>query len=165
MRNTFLDKVYRDYHKELYLYLLSLCKNHHSAEELVSETFVRALVSIKEPNGKIKYYLFRIGRNLWIDEYRKKNKKDEQTLYENNLKIDENALSTLIKNEKNKKLYKAILSLKDSYKEVIILFYFCGFTQSDISRSLNISIGSVRTLLYRSRKKLKEILEGEDYEF
>ncbi|GAA0182710.1 hypothetical protein SH2C18_50400 [Clostridium sediminicola] len=56
MDKKYLEKIYRLYHRELYLYLLSLCKDHHLAEDLVSETFFKALASIENCPGNIKFY-------------------------------------------------------------------------------------------------------------
>ncbi|WDV46336.1 hypothetical protein PV797_01250 [Clostridiaceae bacterium M8S5] len=44
MINKELKKIYKDYSKELYLYVFSLCKNHYIAEEIVNKVFYRAFI-------------------------------------------------------------------------------------------------------------------------
>ena len=48
MENELLRQLYRKYQRELYLYLYSLCKNHELAEDLLQETFVKALLALPD---------------------------------------------------------------------------------------------------------------------
>lgn len=73
MKSDELEILYKKYSAELYIYALSLCKDHHLAQDLVSETFYKALLSIESTEGYIKYWLFRVCKNLYLD-YMKKNK-------------------------------------------------------------------------------------------
>lgn len=165
MDKKYLEKIYRLYHKEIYIYLLSLCKDHYLAEDLVNDTFFKALVSIDNYSGNMKYYLFRVGKNLWIDWVRKNTKLNIKNLDDINLNASDDILSEVITNERNQDIYKSILRLSQSYKEVIVLYYYCDFSLKEIAKTMGISNGAARTLLYRSRKRLKEILEEENYEF
>lgn len=165
MDKKYLEKIYKLYYKELYLYLLSFCKDHYLAEDLVSETFFKAFASIENSQQNIKFYLFRVGKNIWIDWLRKNNKCSLDDINNMNLKAPENVLSEILTSERNKSIYRGILSLSKSYKEVLILYYFCDFSIKDIAKSMGITSGAARTLLYRSRRKLKDILKEENYEF
>lgn len=72
MTKNSLEKLYRQYANEVYLYAFSLCKNHHDAQELVSDTFFKALISLKQEEEKFKYWLFRVCKNSWLDGIKKK---------------------------------------------------------------------------------------------
>lgn len=48
--NDQMEKLYIKYHKELYLYAFSLCKNHHLAQDLTSDTFFKAYLSLDDVN-------------------------------------------------------------------------------------------------------------------
>ena len=48
MENELLRQLYRKYRRELYLYLYSLCKNHELAEDLLQETFLKALLALPD---------------------------------------------------------------------------------------------------------------------
>ena len=48
MENELLRQLYRKYQRELYLYLYSLCKNHELAEDLLQETFLKALLALPD---------------------------------------------------------------------------------------------------------------------
>jgi len=138
-----------------------LCKNHHQAEEIVSDAFYKAFASIELSDNHIKYWLFRVSKNIWIDKLRK-NKKlsskttDEVETIESKL-ID--PLEKIINDERKQNIYKHVCQLSGTYKEAITLYYFCGFSLKEIAASLSISAGATRTLLYRARNKLKIILK------
>lgn len=61
-----LENLYIKYHRELYLYAFSLCKNYHLAEDLTSDTFFKAMISLDEESSYIKYWLFRARKKLKI---------------------------------------------------------------------------------------------------
>lgn len=161
LENNELEHIYFKYYNELYIYVFSLCKNHYLAEEIVSDAFYKAFASIEVSNNHIKYWLFRVSKNIWIDKLRK-NKKisfrntDEVETIESN-EID--TLEKIINDERKQNIYKHVCQLSGTYKEAITLYYFCGFSLKEISISLNISAGATRTLLYRARNKLKKILK------
>lgn len=161
MKTTEIEQAYEQYYKELYLYTLSFCKNHNIAEELVSDTFLKAFVSLEESKTNIKYWLFRVSKNLWIDYLRKNKHLSEQELDENTLIAKDDVLNKIILNERKKEIYQAILNLSNSYKEVIILYYYCDFSLNNIAKSLEISNGAARTLLYRARKKLEQLMKED----
>ncbi|WP_461205357.1 RNA polymerase sigma factor [Clostridium sp. DL1XJH146] len=164
MDKKYLEKIYKLYHKELYIYLLSFCKDHYLAEDLVSDTFFKAFASIENSQENIKFYLFRVGKNTWIDWLRKNKKFSIEDIDNMKLNGPEDVLLEILRNERNENIYKGILSMSKSYKEIVILYYFCDFSLKDIAKSMEITSGAARTLLYRSRKKLKDILKEENYE-
>ena len=55
-------------------------------------------------------------------------------------------------------MYECVCSLKDSYKTVIILFFYDNYNIKEISNILKISESNVTTRLDRAKKKLKEII-------
>lgn len=74
MDKVILSELYQKYHKELYLYLYSLCKNHSETEDLLQETFLKALLSLPEEHTNVRAWLYVVGRNLFLN-HRKKNQK------------------------------------------------------------------------------------------
>ena len=71
MEQKLLTLVYEKYHRELYLYIYSLSRNHHIAEDLTQETFLKALLSLPEEHGNIRAWLYMVARNLFFN-YREK---------------------------------------------------------------------------------------------
>ena len=68
----------------------------------------------------------------------------------------------MIRKEQNQRLYQAIQMLKNMEKEVIVLYYFTGISQEEIGRILNLSYANTRVILYRAKKNLKRLLDGEE---
>ena len=66
MEQKLLTLVYEKYHRELYLYIYSLSRNHHIAEDLTQETFLKALLSLPEEHGNIRAWLYMVARNLFL---------------------------------------------------------------------------------------------------
>lgn len=161
VKNDEFEVLYKKYYTELYIYALSLCKNHHLAQDLVSDTFFKALLSIEDTQKYIKYWLFRVCKNLYLD-YLKKNKY-LQDMDENadKLFVQDNTLEKIVLNEQRRKVYYEILKLQPTYKEAITLYYYCDFSLQEIADIVGISQGAARTLLFRARRKLKEVLEEE----
>jgi RNA polymerase sigma-70 factor (ECF subfamily) len=156
-----MEKLYIKYHRELYLYAFSLCKNHHLAQDLTSDTFFKAYLSIDDVSY-FKYWLFRVCKNLYLDYLKRNSKYSSVNISEATLYSDETPLDKMIESEENKRLYHLVINLNESYKEMLILYYFCGFSLKEISRARNITEGAAKTMLFRARKKLKKELEGEN---
>ncbi len=67
-----LDDAFEAYVDDLYRYLFSLSKNHHTAEDLVQETFYRAYLQLLEDDiSQIKPWLFKVAYHAFIDFTRK----------------------------------------------------------------------------------------------
>lgn len=156
-----MEKLYIKYHRELYLYAFSLCKNHHLAQDLTSDTFFKTYLSIDDVSY-IKYWLFRVCKNLYLD-YLKKNKEySSDSILERTLTNNETPLDRIIDTEEKKRLYQLVTNLKESYKEILILYYFCGFSVNEISKSKNITKSAAKTMLFRARKMLRKEMERDN---
>ena len=161
VKNDEFEVLYNKYSAELYIYALSLCKDHHLSQDLASETFFKALLSIEDSQDYIKYWLFRVCKNLYLDYLRKNKCLQDIEINANKLLVEDNTLDKIILSEQRRRIYYEILKLQTSYKEVITLYYYCNFTLQEISSIVGISQGAARTLLFRARKKLKTVLEEE----
>lgn len=153
-----MEKLYIKYHKELYLYAFSLCKNYHLAQDLTSDTFFKAYLSLDNKNH-IKYWLFRVCKNLYLDFLKSNREYSSDNIIENTLTDNETPLDKIIQSEESRYLYNAIINMNESYKEILFLYYFGGFSLKEISRSSNTTEGAAKTMLFRARKKLKKEME------
>ena len=140
------------------LYAYSLCKDHHSAQDLTSDTFFKAYLSIDEVSY-IKYWLFRVCRNLYLDSIRKQREYSREDISDKVQSPEVDILDQIIETEEKRQIYDLVIRLSDSYREILILYYYCGFSVKDISSNHSISVSSVKTTLYRARKKLRRELE------
>lgn len=162
MKNDQLEQLYIKYFNELYLYAFSLCKNHHLAQDLTSDAFFKAYLSLDDDVEYFKYWIFRVCKNLYFDYLKKEKRFASKYSTEDSQFSNDTPLDKLIKTEEKKQLYNLVINLKDSYSEILILFYYCGFSIKDISRSRNMTESATKTLLFRARNKLRYEMEGED---
>ena len=76
--------------------------------------------------------------------------------------MEETPLDRIIESEEKKILYRHVMNLRPSYREIIILYYYCDLTLKEISFQTGLSEGAVKTLLFRARKKLKVEMEDQN---
>lgn len=165
MRNEDLENLYKLYYNELYVYAFSICKDHYLSEEVISDTFYKAFLSLKDVQGNIKFWLLCVCRNLIIDSFRKNNKFSSNSIYEIDIKDVDNTINKILNTEKNKQLYSLIIELQESYKEAIVMHYFMNMKIDEIASVMGTSNGAVRNLLYRGRRKIDLLIKGGNYEF
>ena len=167
MDKRILQQLYADYGKEILLYLYSLCKDRDVAEDLMQETFEKALLSLSENHTNMRAWLYLVARNLCYNAM-KKEKRQVLPGEAEIQKIRENTradiLEELIKREQHRALYQALMQLSSPKREVLQLQYFGRLSLKEIAKVLQISPENARVLSCRARKELKAKLEEEGYE-
>ncbi len=168
MKPDAMEEAYRKYHKELYLYALSLCRDETLAEDLVSETFYKAFIGSNQAKGHFKYWLFRVLKNHFIDLTRKKHASltlDTYSKFIPNQSLAEPS-KHYIEKDRNQRLYRHLMTLEpEVYREVLYLYYYANMSIRAISQTIGRSETHTKTTLYRARKKLGKILKEDHYEF
>lgn len=158
----------RRYQKPAYAFAFSYLRNSDDSVAVSQEAFVRAWRAIDTfLDGKsFKPWLFSIVRNLALNLIEKKKSHREisidRAMEESGFDIpDETAdqLAEMEQQELKREVWKAIISLKDEFREIIILKHFNDLSYREISESLGIPAGTVMSRLYYARAELKEKLE------
>lgn len=159
--NSNFDDIYKKYYSSLNKYLISLTKNEDLAEELTQETFFKALKNINKYDEKYKMltWLCEIGKNTYYSLY-KKNKKLE-AIDDSVLDDESEIIDKIIDSETNKELLRLVHSLDDPYKEVFTLRTFGELSFKEISDIFTKTESWARIVYYRSKLKIKEMLEDE----
>ena len=113
MDNELFMKLYGAYQKELYLYLYSLCMNRHQAEDLLHETFLKALLALPDGHTNMRAWLYMVARNLFYNQQKKRSKeilsKEQNVVPENCEKGD--LLENILAEESRRMLYRALQNL------------------------------------------------------
>ena len=169
MEKDVLAIVYRTYNREIYLYLYGLSHNRQLSEDLMQETFVKALITVGTADMGIRAWLYKVARNLYFNTYRKDKRliiglENAENKVALNEETEENPLNKLLINERDNVLYKALNKLEGKKKEVLLLQYFSGLSGKDIAKLLGITTENVRILAFRGKKELKLYLEEAGYE-
>lgn len=153
-----LDTLYKKYSNQIYLYIYSLCKDNLLAQDLMQDTFFKALISMESSDEDILHWLYKVARNLYIDHWRKRKRYIVQGIENIDIYNEDDVIDKLLVEEQKMILYKAILKLSIKEKEVVELYYFSELNQQDISNQLGMSPGNIRVTLHRSKLKLKKII-------
>ena len=124
----------------------------------MQDTFFKALISMESSDEDILHWLYKVARNLYIDQWRKRKRYIVQGIENIDIYNDDDVIDKLLVEEQKMILYKAILKLSIKEKEVVELYYFSELNQQDISNQLGMSPGNIRVTLHRSKLKLKKII-------
>jgi RNA polymerase sigma-70 factor, ECF subfamily len=162
------DAVGLVYADSLYSYSMVLTRNRAEAEDLVQETFYRAIeaaASFKAGTNR-KGWLFTILRNAWLNKLREGRSSMEVSLVDVDIAdvaIDESmsAEGRLERLEQQNRVRKAIQQLPVAFREMILLREFEELSYKEIANLLGCAQGTVMSRLARSRAALRTILASE----
>lgn len=157
-----------------------LTYNDDDANDLVQETYMKAHRFIDKyvEGTNAKAWLFKILKNAYINEYRKKSKKPTRVDFEDIVSFHDSddakipgyldLREEIFENMMGDEVTNAINSLPIDFRTVVLLCDVEGFTYEEISKIIDVPIGTVRSRLFRARNMLKETLkdyaEGLGYE-
>lgn len=155
----------------MYNFAYRLTFEEDDAKDLVQETYLKAFRFIDsfERGTNAKAWLFRILKNSFINDFRKKSKQpskvdyNEVESYYNSDNVDE-AITTDLRVETvqhmiGDEITNALNALDVDFRTVIILCDLEGFTYEEMAKILDIPIGTVRSRLHRARNLLKDKLK------
>jgi len=157
----------------LYNFALRTTGNEDDARDLLQETYLKAyrFWDKYEKGTNIRAWLFRIMKNSYINRYRKETKEPDKVDYDeienfyNSIRAestDPNDLQQkLFGNLLGDEVTKALESLPDDFRTVVILSDIEGLTYEEIAEFVECPIGTVRSRLHRGRK----LLQAKLYEY
>jgi RNA polymerase sigma-70 factor (ECF subfamily) len=161
-----LHNRYRD---SIYFMLLKMVTNPSDAEDLTIEAFGKAFRNLESytPNFAFSTWLFKVATNNCIDFIRKKQASpsiidqgpDELDDYTINIQSDmPDPEEALINHQKIKQLREVVDQLKPRYRNLIELRYYKEYSYEEISKELNLPIGTIKAQLFRAKTLLYNIL-------
>ena len=165
---AFADLLHR-YRDSIYFMLLKMVNNASDAEDLTIEAFGKAFRSLETftPNFAFSTWLFKIATNNCIDFIRKKQASpsiidqgtNEMDSYTVNIQSDNlDPEEDLINRQKFAQLREVVNQLKPRYKNLIELRYYKEYSYEEISKELNLPIGTIKAQLFRAKSLLYNIL-------
>lgn len=155
----------------MYNFAYKLTFDEDDAKDLVQDTFLKAyrFISSFQRGTNAKAWLYRILKNSFINDFRKKSKEPAKVDYQdvenfyNSDDVDENTTVDLrvdtVKDMMGDEVTNALNALAVDFRTVIILCDLEGFTYEEMAKILDIPIGTVRSRLHRARNLLKEKLK------
>ncbi len=154
----------------LYGYAITLTRDQTEAEDLVQETYLRAVRAFGQlvPDSNLKSWLFVIMRNAWLNQLRHArngprfidldNEQEELAQCPDHLARDPYVV--YLRKLEHQEIKDAIESLPTLYREIVVLRDIEGFTYQEIASLLDCPAGTVMSRLGRAREKLRRLLGG-----
>ena len=154
----------------LYGYAVTLTRDQTEAEDLVQETYLRAVRAFGQlvPNSNLKSWLFVIMRNAWLNQVRHTrsgprfieldNEQEDLARWPDQLARDPHVV--YLRKLERQEIREAIESLPSLYREIVVLRDIEGFSYQEIATLLDCPAGTVMSRLGRAREKLRRLLGG-----
>jgi len=145
----------------LYSFARSLTRSRVAAEDLVQETYVRALRAVNRPTDSagVRPWLFTILHNVWKNERRRRPPDSFYAPPDRLERIPTEAATpeeALDHDSVTVKVWRSIEALPDSYREVVLLRFSQGLTYREIAEILDCPAGTVMSRLARARALIIE---------
>ncbi|TBX22313.1 RNA polymerase sigma factor RpoE [Jiulongibacter sediminis] len=157
----------------MYNFAYRLTNDEDDANDLVQDTYLKAFRFINsfQKGTNAKAWLFRILKNSFINDYRKKSKEpakvdyqEVETIYNSADEPQYNGTvdlrTEMVQDLIGDEVTRALNGLPVDFRTVIILCDIEGFTYEEMAKILDIPIGTVRSRLHRARNLLKEKLRS-----
>ena len=148
------QEVYEIYFRDVYKYVLALCRDEHMAEEVTQETFFKALKSIGSFRGQCKLYVWlcQIAKHTYFS-MTAKNRNAPEVFPEE----AEDALEkALMAKESAFEIHKLLHDLEEPYKEVFSLRVFGELSFKQIGQLFGKTESWARVTYHRARLKIRE---------
>ena len=154
--------MYRQYSAVLYGVVLKVIGDEHTAQDVLQETFVKIWNNIGQydaAKGRIYTWMMNIARNAAIDKLRSRGE-----IMKGKIQTGDDVVNNVAQRGMRTEqvtdgigLRKVVAGLRPEYEVIVDLAYFKGFTLDEISRTLNIPLGTVKTRMRAAMQQLREV--------
>ena len=163
------------FERPLYAFLVRMVKDRHAAEDLFQETFVKIMKGISgfQDGRPLKPWVFTIALNLARNLFRKRDRRGsmysldaaggagdggDQSLAAALAAAGETPLTAAERQEASQRVREAVDQLPGVGREALVLFYFQGLRQEEISQVLDVPVGTVKSRIHNAMARLLQSL-------
>lgn len=156
--------LYRQYGAVLYGIINKVVYDEQTAQDVLQDVFVKIWNNIEQYNpqkGRLYTWMINIARNASIDKLRSKGE-----IMKGKIRTGDDVVNNLHEGMKTEQatdtigLRKMVAGLKPEYEAIITLAYFKGFTLDEISKALEMPLGTVKTRMRAAIHQLREIFNN-----
>ncbi len=161
------NNLYEHYLPKIYRYILNRVGNKTVAEDITSQTFLKALRKLNtfDYNKSFGGWLYTIAHNNIIDFYRKNRKYVVSTeALEVFLESDEKTETRAEKAEITKNVLNVLKNLPESYQQILSLRFFEEKTNTEIAEVLGCSVNNVNVKIHRAIKSFENYVKKNNSE-
>ncbi|MFZ0015016.1 MAG: sigma-70 family RNA polymerase sigma factor [Acidimicrobiia bacterium] len=157
------EEVARVYGRKIYNFAYRLTGNPDDAHDLVQEVLLRVRRGLANYQpGSFEGWLWRITRNAFLDDVRRKKRRPTVPLPDEVDRWDaassESADVEYARVSLGDDIQKALLELPMDFREAVVLCDVVGLSYEEIAVAVAVPIGTVRSRIHRGRKMLRELL-------
>lgn len=173
------ELIVRRYQDRMVNYITRVINDHHRAEDLAQEAFLRVLGSIQRyrPKGQFKNWLYLIATNLCRNELRNRNRQstdlfsqlglessdspgDQQSPILEDLLSDSRYLPDQLYEQKEREqaIRQQVDLLPENQRLSLVLVTYQELSYQEVSQIIGCSVSAVKSLIHRARQKLKQKL-------
>lgn len=157
------EEVARDHGRRIYNFAYRLTGNPDDASDLMQEVLLRVRRGLSGYTpGSFEGWLWRITRNAFLDDVRRKKRRPTVALPEG----DRTAFGStpepsevLAESRLPEHLQQALLALPFEFREAVVMCDVVGLTYDEIAQATSVPVGTVRSRIHRGRKMLRGMLE------
>ena len=167
------EAVVREYEKSVFNIALRMCGDREDALDISQESFLKAYHALSNFRGESKFsvWLYRIVSNTCLDFLRERKRRAEVPLVregdegeEESVEIPDDSLSPEALYERKltrEAVQRGLMSLPEDQRAILLLREIRGLSYEEIGRALSLESGTVKSRIFRARRKLCEFLSGD----
>ena len=160
------EKLVIEYEKSVYNIALRMTGNSEDASDMTQEAFIKAYNSLQSFRGDSKFsvWLYRIATNVCLDFLRSKSRKPTVSLSVEDNEGEEVQLDVADESQSPELLLdrqmtresvrRGLDTLSPEYRQILLLREIQGLSYDEISQALGLEVGTVKSRIFRARKKL-----------
>ena len=153
--------LFEEYYDKVVRYIYIRISDQPEAEDLAGEVFLKALKSMGSYRGsaeQLRFWIFKIARNIVIDHYRKMSKRKTVNLDDVEIADSTNVEEMAEQRLQIGELTKAMKQLTEAQREVIGLRFFAGLSSAETAQILGKSSGAVREMQCDAIQRLRKLM-------
>ena len=167
------EKLVIEYEKNVYNLALRMTGNQEDAADMAQEAFIKAFNSLENFRGDSKFsvWLYRIVSNVCLDFLRKKNRRPTVSLsmeddggedVQLELPDESQSPDTLLEQKMTREaVQRGLETLPEDHRQILLLREIQGLSYEEIGEALSLEAGTVKSRIFRARKKLCTFLINE----
>jgi RNA polymerase sigma-70 factor (ECF subfamily) len=160
------ERLVLEYEKSVYNIALRMTGNSEDASDMTQEAFIKAYNSLQSFRGDSKFsvWLYRIATNVCLDFLRSKSRKPTVSLSVEDNEGEEVQLDVADESQSPELLLdrqmtresvrRGLDTLSPEYRQILLLREIQGLSYDEISQALGLEVGTVKSRIFRARKKL-----------
>ncbi|MDF2067993.1 RNA polymerase sigma factor [Bacillus sp. Cr_A10] len=169
-----LENVYEEYNRYIYYLCLKLTKNQIDAEDLMQEVWMKVVryESYMKEVDHLKAWLTTICMNTFRDRYRKQVRRSKYVANQPE-QLDVSILDLIAsdvlsveeqleKEDVGEIIRSKVAELDGIYQKTVLYFYVHQYSLIEIAEVMKVSIGTVKSRLFRAKQRLKELIMNDD---